>query len=288
MNTTQQPAAPSIALATSSTTTIRRAERRARQSSDIGRRLWALPGVLLLIAAWEILPRVTGTAGFPPLSSVVGELVSLAGTAQFWEYVFSTLRTWAIGLIMACLAGIVLGVLIGLIPGAQRYTHSLIEFLRPIPSVALIPAVILIFGTKFESGVVLIVYAGIWPMLLQTLFGLRDLDTVARDTARTYRFTPVGYARRVLAPSMLPPLFTGFRLSASIALVLAITGEMVIGTTGLGQGITIAQTSGATTAMYALVLVSGLLGVLINLLARILERRLLWWHPMIRNASKER
>lgn len=288
MTTTQHADAASIAPATSATTTIRRVERRRRQSSDLARRLWTLPGVILLVAAWEILPRLSGTDNFPPLSAVVGELVSMAGTALFWEYLLSTLRTWAIGLVLACVAGIVLGVLIGLIPGAQRYTHSMIEFLRPIPSVALIPAVILIFGTKYESGVVLIVYAGVWPMLLQTLFGIKDLDTVARDTAKTYRFTPLGYARRVLAPSMLPPLFTGFRLSASIALVLAITGEMVIGTTGIGQGITIAQTSGATTAMYALVLVAGLLGVLINLLARILERRLLWWHPMIRNAVKER
>ncbi|HWK76276.1 ABC transporter permease [Microbacterium sp.] len=285
--TSTKPAAPTVpATVTSSTTTMRRAEQRQRQGGDFVRRLWSLPGVLILIATWEFLPRLSGAKNFPPLSAVVGELISMAGTSLFWEYLFSTLRTWAVGLVIACLAGIVLGVLIGLIPGALRYLNSMIEFLRPIPSVALIPAVILIFGTKFESGVVLIVYAGVWPMLLQTIFGLRDLDTVARDTARTYRFTPIGYARRVLAPAMLPPLFTGFRLSASIALVLAVTGEMVIGTKGIGQGITIAQTSGATTSVYALVLVAGLLGVLINLLARVLERRLLWWHPMIRNATK--
>ncbi|MFB9071625.1 ABC transporter permease [Citricoccus parietis] len=163
----------------------------------------------------------------------------------------------------------------------------MVEFLRPIPSVALIPAVILLFGTKFESGVVLITYAAVWPMLLQTLFGLNDLDSVAKDTASSYRFSRWGYMRHVQWPSLMPPLFTGVRLAASIALVLAITGEMVIGTVGLGQGITVAQTSGATSTVYALVLVSGLMGLAVNQLARVAEKRLLWWHPMIRNAAKE-
>ncbi|CAN5336812.1 ABC transporter permease [soil metagenome] len=255
----------------------------------LGRRLNALIGIAVLVIVWEGAPRLglIDAKAFPPLSAVLGELGRLVTTGEFWGYVASTARTWALGLLVASVAGIVIGLLIGLIPGAQKYTHSLIEFLRPIPSVALIPAVILIFGTKYQSGIVLITYAAFWPLLLQVLFGLDDIDTVAKDTAKTFRFTRFGYIRSVVWPSLLPHLFTGLRLAASTALVLAVTGEMVIGTVGIGQGIAIAQTSGSVTTMYALVVVAGILGVLINVVARIAERRTLWWHASVRNLEKK-
>jgi ABC-type nitrate/sulfonate/bicarbonate transport system permease component len=209
----------------------------------------------------------------------------LVGTEEFWGFVVSTLRTCALGLLMAVSAGVVIGMAIGLTPGARKYTHSTIEFLRPIPSVALIPAVILIFGTRYMSGVVLITYAAFWQVLLQMLYGLNDVDSVARDTARSFRFTRVGYVRHVAWPTLLPFLFTGVRLAAAMALVLAVTAEMVIGSQGVGRGIMVAQSSNAAPEAYAYVLVAGLMGVAINMAARRLERRLLKWHPSVRNAG---
>jgi ABC-type nitrate/sulfonate/bicarbonate transport system permease component len=173
---------------------------------------------------------------------------------------------------------------IGLVPGARKYTHSTIEFLRPIPSVALIPGVILIFGSRYQSGVVLITYAAFWQVLLQMLYGLGDVDAVARDTARSFRFSTRGFIVHVAWPTLLPFLFTGIRLAASIALVLAVTAEMVIGSYGIGRGIVVAQTSDAIPTMYALVIVTGLMGVTINVAARAIEKRVLRWHPSVRNA----
>jgi len=246
-----------------------------------------LIGFALLAALWELAPRLGLIhAGFlPPLSAVLVDLAQQAITEEFWIFVGSTLRTWAIGLSLAVAAGIVAGLAIGLIPGARKYTHSTIEFLRPIPSVALIPGVILIFGSKYQSGVVLITYAAFWQVLLQMLYGLNDIDAVARDTARSFRFSKAGFVVHVAWPTLLPFLFTGIRLAASIALVLAVTAEMVIGTYGIGRGIVVAQTSNAIPTMYALVIVTGLMGVGINVAARAIEQRVLRWHPSVRNAA---
>lgn len=252
----------------------------------MARHLNSVGGFLLLAMVWEAAPRL-GLADprfFPPFSALVVELLNLVGTEEFWAYLASTVRTWAIGLVVATVAGIVAGLVIGLVPGARKYTHSTIEFLRPIPSVALIPGVILIFGSRYQSGVVLITYAAFWQVLLQMLYGLNDIDAVARDTACSFRFSTTGFIVHVAWPTLLPFLFTGIRLAASIALVLAVTAEMVIGTFGIGRGIVIAQNSNAIPTMYALVIVTGLMGIAINLAARALEKRVLRWHPSVRNA----
>jgi ABC-type nitrate/sulfonate/bicarbonate transport system permease component len=245
-------------------------------------------GFAVLAALWEAAPRLgwLNAAFMPPLSAVLRELAQMLPTAEFWVYLGSTLRTWSLGLVLAAAAGVAAGLAIGLIPGARRYTHSTIEFLRPIPSVALIPGVILIFGSRYQSGVVLIVYAAFWQVLIQMLYGLADIDAVARDTARSFRFSRWGYVRHVAWPTLLPFLFTGLRLAAALALVLAVTAEMVIGSVGLGRGIVVAQSSNAAPAVYALILVAGLVGVAINVATRALERRVLAWHPSVRNAVR--
>lgn len=250
-------------------------------------RLNVLTGFVIVILIWEIVPRlgILDPHVFAPLSDVLVRLGQLSATPDFWGMLISTIRTWAIGLVIAVVGGFVVGFLIGLIPGARAFTHSTIEFLRPIPSVALVPAVILLVGSTFQSGVVLITYAAFWPMLLQTLYGLDDVDPVARDTARSYRFTWRMRVFDLVLPSVLPYVFTGFRISASIALVLAVTSEMVIGTFGLGQGIALSQSAGDTTKLYALVIVAGLLGVAVNIGTRALEKRTLHWHASVRNAE---
>lgn len=266
---------------------VRSATPRAFDLQSLVRWLGGAVGILLLAAVWEAAPRLglINKSFFPPLSVVLMQLAVLCTTAEFWGYVVSTARTWVLGLAIATLAGVIAGLVIGLTPGARKYTHSTIEFLRPIPSVALIPGVILLFGSRYQSGVVLITYAAFWQILLQMLYGLNDIDTVARDTSRSFRFTKVGFIRHVAWPTLLPFLFTGVRLAAAMALVLAVTAEMVIGSQGIGRGIVVAQASNATAEAYAFVLVAGLMGVAINMAARMLEKRLLKWHPSVRSAG---
>ena len=240
-----------------------------------------LLGLAVFGALWELAPRlgVVPAQWAPPLSRVVRTLLAEAREPRFWSAVGDTLVTWALGLGIAVAAGIVVGVVIGAVPVLRTATASTIEFLRPIPSVALIPLAVVLYGVTMTSTLVLVVYASFWQVLIQVLHGVADVDPVARDTASVYRLPKIRY---LYWPTALPYVATGVRLAASVALILAVTGELVIGSPGLGQQIAVAQSSGAVSLMYALVLVTGLIGVGANILARFAERRALAWHPSVR------
>ncbi|MEV1290346.1 ABC transporter permease [Micromonospora sp. NPDC049679] len=241
-----------------------------------------LAGLLLVI---EVLPH-TGLVSarfLPPSSQIMVALAEQLGEAEFWTALGNTLIAWAIGLAIAVVAGIVVGVLIGAVPVLRSITSSTIEFLRPIPSVALIPLAVLLYGTEIQSTLLLVVYAAFWQVLLQVLYGVQDVDPVADETARSYGLGTWARIRHVMWPTALPYVMTGVRLAAGVALVLAITAQLVIGSPGLGSLISRALASNAVPAMYALVVVTGILGVAINLAARATERRILSWHSSMRS-----
>ncbi|MBO3741173.1 ABC transporter permease [Actinoplanes flavus] len=240
-----------------------------------------LAGLLLVM---ELAPRLglVDERYLPPASRIAAALAEEAGTPAFWTALTDTLIAWSAGLAIAVGAAVLAGIVIGSIPVLRSLTASTIEFLRPIPSVALIPLAVLMYGTDLGSTLLLVCYAAFWQVLVQVLYGVADVDPVAFETARSFRFSAWGRIRHVLWPTALPYVFTGVRLAASVALVLAITAELVIGSPGLGKEIAVAQASEAVPTMYALIVVTGVLGVIINLLARTGERRLLAWHQSVR------
>jgi ABC-type nitrate/sulfonate/bicarbonate transport system permease component len=250
----------------------------------MSRALWGLVGLAIFAALCEALPRlgVISQQYAPPLSRIIAALADQAREPRFWTATIDTLKTWALGLLIAVVAGVVLGVAIGAVPVLRAATASTIEFLRPIPSVALIPLASLLYGATITSTLVLVVYASFWQVLVQVLHGVADVDPVARDTAHAYRLGRWARVRYLFWPTALPYAVTGIRLAASVALVLAITGELLVGSPGLGQEIGNAQSSGAVPQMYALVVVTGLIGLAANLIARMAERRVLAWHPAMR------
>jgi ABC-type nitrate/sulfonate/bicarbonate transport system permease component len=153
--------------------------------------------------------------------------------------------------------------------------------------VALIPLAVLLFGSRIQSTLVLVVYASFWQVLVQVLYGVQDVDPVARETARSYGLGRWAQIRYVIWPTTLPYLMTGLRLAAAVALILAITSEVAIDTQGLGKEIADTESGGAVAAMYAYLIVAGVIGVIVNLGARAIERRALAWHPSIRLDSAE-
>ena len=243
-----------------------------------------LLGLALGVAVLEALPRlgIVDSRYLPPFSAMAAELGRQLTHADFWVALAETLRGWALGLALAMVAGVVAGVVIGSIPFLRAVTASTIEFLRPIPSVALIPLVVLIYGSRPQSALVLVVYAAFWQVLVQVLYGVADVDPIVRDTARSYRFSRWAIIRTVIWPTAMPYVVTGFRLAASVALILEITAELIIGVPGLGKSIGVAQSSGAVALTYALVIVVGLIGVAVNASARAVERRALRWHTSVR------
>ena len=234
-------------------------------------------GVLLVTLLVELVPRLglVDARFLPPASEIFAALFGIIGEASFWGALGNTLVTWFIGLSVAMVLGVGAGMIIGSIPVLREFMSSTIEFLRPIPSVALIPLVVLLLGTQRPSTLVLVIYAAFWQVLVQVLYGVADVDPIARDTARSYHFRFFSEGYWVVWPTALPYVVTGFRLAATVALILALTGELIIGTPGLGQQIAVAL-------MYALIVVAGILGVLVNVLARFVEAKSLFWHPSIR------
>jgi ABC-type nitrate/sulfonate/bicarbonate transport system permease component len=246
--------------------------------------LLAIAGTLAL---WQLL-TATGVLNpdhIPTMTDTVAELVDLLGESSFWSALGSTLEGWALGLGIAAALAIPLGILIGSSATAHRSLRFVIEFLRPIPSVALVPLAVLIYGVGLESKVFLAAFASFWPLLVQTLYGVQDVDPVATDTARSFGLSRFERLYRIKLPSAIPYIATGLRISSSVALILAVTAEIVIGSAGLGREINVARSSGAIELMYALTITTGLLGWALNIAATRAERRVLHWHPSHRQVA---
>jgi ABC-type nitrate/sulfonate/bicarbonate transport system permease component len=238
-------------------------------------------GVASVLAFFELLTRTDAISSrhFPPPTEMFAALGDELVTGEFWAAVGNTMQGWAVGLAVAAAIAIPVGIVIGSSPTLYRALRAVIEFLRPIPSVALIPLAVLIWGSGLESKVFLAAFAATWPLLMQTLYGVQDVDPVATDTARSFGLSRSQRLLHVTLPSAVPYVATGVRISAAVALILAVTAELVIGSPGLGREINVARQSEAVDVMYALIAVTGLLGWGVNIAFSRLERRVLHWHP---------
>lgn len=234
--------------------------------------------LLEFFARTGLLPR----SDFPPPSMMLATLAQQLGGAELWRAVGSTLQGWAYGLALAAVLAIPAGMLVG---SSNLLYHALrapIEFLRPIPAVALIPLAILLYGTGFTSKLFLVSFASFWPLFIQTLYGMRDVDPVADDTTRSFRLRRFERIRYLLLPTILPYVATGLRISSAVALILSVTSELVIGQPGLGRDINVARVGGDNVLMYALIIATGALGYVVN---RVFARGQAWllrWHPSYR------
>jgi ABC-type nitrate/sulfonate/bicarbonate transport system permease component len=160
-----------------------------------------------------------------------------------------------------------------------------IEFLRPIPSAALIPLLFLTLGSTLQSEVFLATFGAFWPLLVQTIYGVRDVDPVTIDTGLSFRLGRFERLYRITLPSAFPYIWTGLRISSTVALILAFTAELFMGTGGLGQRMNVVESFGLTDQVYALALAVGFLGIGIHLVLSALERRVLRWHPSQRSLA---
>lgn len=251
------------------------------------RRMQAVAAVVAVLVLLELATAVgvMPERDFPLVSDDLRTLVSQLGASEFWTSVGQTLQAWAIGFGIAAVIGVVAGILIGANEVLYRATHVIIEFMRPIPSVALIPLAVLVYGTGAKSAVFLAAFAATWPVLVQAIYGMRDIDPVALETARAFGTGRLQVIRSVMLPSAFAYVATGLRIASATALILVVTAELVIGAPGLGKVINLAQSGNDVRLMYALIIATGLLGWLLNVIFTWLERRLLRWHPARRGVE---
>jgi NitT/TauT family transport system permease protein len=261
----------------------------------VQRRLAGLPairgliGAAFLFGALELLTRaeLVNPTYLPPASTILATTGRILADTAFLANVGGTLLAWSIGMVIAMGIGIPLGLVLGSSWRSYLASTTAIEFLRPIPSVALIPLVILLRGRGLDMKVILIVYASIWPILFNTIYGMREVDPLAKDTARAYGLGRLAILWKVSLRSASPFIYTGIRISAAIALILAISTELIAGG-GLGIGtwmIANSETGVPREFLYAAIVVTGLLGLAINAVLVAGERRLFSWHQRVRGSS---
>lgn len=255
------------------------ATRRAR----VGR---GVAGLIVAILAGEAITRsgLVDPAYLPPVSTVLLTTGRLLLDIEFLGNVAGTLLAWAAGLAIATAAAVPIGTAIGSSRSIERAATPVIELLRPIPSVALIPLVILLIGRGIDMRVVLVAYAAAWPILVNTITGVRGVDPMAIETARAYGLTRGAIGWRVLLPSAAPFVATGIRIAAGIALIVAISAELIAGgDPGIGTWmLTASQAGSPRELLYAGIVVAGLVGLVLNGAFVTGERRLFGWHHGVR------
>ena len=233
------------------------------------------------LALWELISRTNTISqnDLPAMSTSFRALWDLLVTGAFWGAFLRTVRGWALGLGIAIVLAVPIGIVLGTADLAARAFRVPIEFLRPIPSAVLIPVLFLTLGTNIKSELFLAAFGAFWPLLVQTMYGVRDVDPIAIDTARSFGLGRFERLYRITLPSSVPYIATGVRIASTVALILAFTAELFMGIPGLGQKVNVASAFGETEKVFAYAIAVGFLGLAIHLVFSAIERRALRWHP---------
>lgn len=186
-----------------------------------------------------------------------------------------TLQAATVGLCLAIMLGVPIGMLIGTSALAHRTIMPTLDMLRPVPPVALIPLSLLVFGFGVSMEAAVIAFASVWAVLLATIAGVRSLEGRLSEVARTLELSRIAYVRKIVLPAALGRVLVGIRLAVGIALVVAVTVEIVVNPRGMGYGMIIAQQSLRPDLVYAQLIWIGFVGWGINWGILYLDRRYL-------------
>jgi ABC-type nitrate/sulfonate/bicarbonate transport system permease component len=247
---------------------------------------WLAFGILLL--AWEFGSRANPKIQlyFPPVSQILTALTQLILSGQLAKHTVITLSRFFEGYFLSAVIAVTLGIVLGYFRWLHSLLETLIEFLRPMPSVAIIPVAILLLGLGDSMIVAVTVYASIWSILINTIEGVRHIEPTLIDTARTFGLRRRRILWQVVLPAASPYIVTGLRIALSIALILVTTAEMIVGSSGLGFFILDEERSMNSGNMYAGIILVAVLGYALNRLFLALEEKAMKWrHGMMARQS---
>jgi NitT/TauT family transport system permease protein len=282
------PQAPAVAPPTPDTARRPADEQRGpsavrRAGAVAGPALWKiakpLVAIVAFLALWEIAPRVglVDEVFLPPFSTVVGAVVDLSQSGELWKHVSASLSRALIGFSVAVAVAIPLGIAIAWYRPVSDFLNPILELFRNTAALALLPVFILILGIGEESKVALVIYACTFPILLNTISGVRTVDPLLIKSASSLGLSPIRLFQKVVLPAAVPTIFTGVRMAAASSILVLIAAEMVGAKAGLGYLITASQFNFQIPNMYAGIVAISILGLTINAILVLIERRLSRW-----------
>jgi ABC-type nitrate/sulfonate/bicarbonate transport system permease component len=246
-----------------------------RRLANVGLELW-LP--VLIVALWWWLSRDSQSLFFPPLSEILTQVRELFLSSQIDENLLPSLYHLFVGFAVAAVTGVLLGTLLGLNRWVRAAVEPLVHFLRALPAPALLPFAIVAFGIGAAMKIWVIAFTAFFPILLNTIDGVRGRDPATTEVARAYQIPGWRRFASIVVPAALPQIFAGLRVGLQTALLLMVVSELVASTGGVGFVILQSQQVFDTPAMWAGIVVLGVLGYLLNWAFGRVERRVLRWY----------
>lgn len=256
-----------------------------RAAALAGSWLWKSAAVILFLALWELGPTYLADDStrvfLPPLHEVLLAGAGLLATGALQDHVAASLTRSAAGFSIAVVLGVSLGLVIAWYRPLHSFLNPLLELFRNTAALALLPVFTLLLGIGEESKITIVAFAAFFPVLLNTIAGVRTVDPLLVRAARSLGLHSPALFRKVILPSAVPTIFTGIRMAGTSAILVLIAAEMVGAKAGLGYLITNAQNSFLIPQMYAGILTVSLLGLLVNVLLVAAERHFSRWRASI-------
>ncbi len=234
--------------------------------------LTGLVPLALLLIVWQLVGS-PDSPRFPAPSSWWPALFVRGQGEDIIPAVLDTTRTFGLGLVLATIVGVAVGIGVGVSRGADRAFGPMFEFARALPPAAMVPVATLLLGFDEPMKVAVVVLAAVWPIMLNTRSGVRNINPVLLDMARSLRLSPTSTVGRVLLPSVTPAVLLGIRVATPVALVITLLVEYLTGVNGLGALVGDAQRTFQPARVYALIVITGLISLLVNSLVRTAEQR---------------
>ncbi|MFD4207350.1 ABC transporter permease [Micromonospora tulbaghiae] len=244
-----------------------------------GRALHRSAALLALAAIWETVPRagLVDRVFLPPLSEVLAAWWELLRSGQLADHVGASLTRSLTGLALAVVTAIPLGLLIGWYRPLADLLSPLLEVFRNTAALALLPVFVLILGLGETSKIALVLYACSWPILLNTVAGVKGVDPLLIRSARSMGLNHLRLFQKVILPAAVPTVFTGVRLAGAYSILVLVAAEMVGAKAGLGYLVNYAQYNFAIPDMYAGIITISAIGLVVNQLLVAGERRFSTW-----------
>lgn len=242
-------------------------------------RLGAVIVALAIVAAWRAVVAlgVVSPVFLPAPTATLVALWDGLTNGDLWPLTLATIRRMFYGWIVASLAGILLGALIGTSRRASVWLMPTLEFLRPLPASSLLPVGIALFGLTPGMLLATIAFGSVWPVLLATVHGFSSVDRRLHEVAFALGLSRLDFAIKLGLPNAAPDILSGLRLSLTAALIVTVVGEMLTAQEGLGTTILMAGRTFRSTDLYAGVILLGIVGAFNNALLGFIDRRLLAW-----------